>query len=294
MVSLKLAHLGNDGEIKKVLLEKTVTTAFNNTNSLSYSISQPGNYEFIVSGSNETSQKVRFSMENAFEGIELIQPEVVDFNKKENIKDRGRRIAKVRLSWKPFAGAKTYKLKLYDRSSGAEKVQELNVTDTAYVVSRLSAAQQEMFYEVTTSVPSGITVHSAKEKFIFDFPPPDPTTPPTKSVVTQQDMEAWEGGVLLTWQQTGVSEGYQIEVAQDPNFKNVVIKRTQKDNFFLFRPIKGINRYWWRVSAHARDLVSRPSQVFEFKTTGVGTAKTSKEAGQNQIQEQQKPDEQEL
>jgi hypothetical protein len=47
------------------------------------------------------------------------------------------------------------------------------------------------------------------------------------------------------------------------------------------------------VSAYAHQLQSRPSQVFEFTTTGAGAVKTSKEADQIQIQDQ-KPDEQEI
>jgi hypothetical protein len=292
-LSLKLVHLDENGKTKKVLLEKSVTTGYERVDSIKFPISQPGNYEFHVAGAENNSSKVHFTLESTFQGIELIQPETVGFNKNENIQNRGKRIAKVRLSWKPFPTAKAYKLKLYDRSSGTETTQELDLKDTAYVVSRQSAAQEEMYYEVMTTLPNGFKVHSSKEKFIFDFPPPDPTTPPTKSKITQQDMEAWEGGILLTWQKTGVSEGYVIEVAQDPLFKKVLIKRSQKDNFFLVRPIKGINHYWWRVSAHAHQLQSRPSQVFEFTTTGTGAAKTSKEAGQIQIQEQ-KPDEQEI
>jgi hypothetical protein len=267
-LTLKLAQLNESGQIKKVLIDKTVTTPYETTDSINYTLSQPGNYEFQVTGAGNASSAIRFGMEGDFEGIELLQPESIDFNKNQKIKDRGRRIAKVRLSWKPFPPAKTYKLKLYDRSSGSEKVQELNVTNNEYVITRQSAAQQEMHYEVMTSLPNGFTVHSAKERFIFDFPPPDPTTPPTRSVITPQDMEAWEGGILLTWQQTGVSEGYVIEIAQDPNFSKVLIKRSVKDNFFLIHPHKEVNHYWWRVSAYARQLTSRPSRVFEFMTSG--------------------------
>jgi cell division septation protein DedD len=292
-VSLKLVHLDENGKSKKVVLEKSVTTAFEKTDLVNVPLTQPGNYEFQVSSSDNSSSKVHFSLDNVFQGIELLQPETIGFNKNENVSNRGQRVAKVRLSWKPFPSAKAYKLKLYDRSTGTEKIQELNLNDSAYTVARQSAAQEEMFYEVSTTLPNGFTIHSIKEKFIFDFPPPDPTTPPSKSKITQQDMEAWEGGVLLTWQKTGVSEGYVIEVAQDPGFKKVLIKRSQKDNFFLVRPIKGITHYWWRVSAYARQLTSRPSQVFEFTTLGTGAAKTSTEAGQNQIQEQ-KPGEQEI
>jgi hypothetical protein len=230
---------------------------------------------------------VRFSLDNTIEGIELIQPETLDFNKKESIEARGRRIAKVRLSWKPFPLVKTYQLKLYDHSSGAEKVQELNLADPAHVIARQTAAQKGMDYEVIASLPNGFTVRSPKSKFIFDFPSPDPTTPTNRSIIKPQDMEAWEGGVLLTWQHTGVSEGYVIEIARDPAFRAVVTKRSQKDNFFLFKPIKGIPQYWWRVSAFAQQLVSRPSQVFNFKVTGPGTAKASTDEGQVQIQEQQ-------
>ena len=68
----------------------------------------------------------------------------------------------------------------------------------------------------------------------------------------------------MTWQKTGISEGYVLEIASDAEFKTVLLKREQKDNFYIYHPSKTVAQYWWRVRAFAKKAASRPSATFGF------------------------------
>lgn len=238
--------------------------------SLTWTAKTPGTFECeVLDTASKKSALGRFTVEKAFEGIQLARPELLLDGSEGDVQTRGKRIAKVRLSWKAFPSATAYKLRMIDRVTGESQHQDIDVNGTEYTVTQQSATQNSMVYEVATTLPNGFVVRSIKDQFLFDFLPPQPSSPTNQSVVSRTDMAKWEGGVLLTWQKTTVSEGYVLEVAADQDFKKVLIKKQLKDNFIVIRPSASINEYWWRVTGQSGQLFSRPSAAFEFKLEAV-------------------------
>lgn len=249
------------------LLDQSVVTQLGTMESLTWTAKAPGVFECeVLDTVSKKSARSRFTVEKAFEGIQLARPEVLQDGSEDDIQTRGKRVAKVRLSWKAFPSATGYKLRLIDRMTGESQHQDIDVNGTEYTVTQQSASQNNMIYEVATTLPNGFVARSIKDQFFFDFLPPQPSSPTNQTVVSRMDMRKWEGGVLLTWQKTTVSEGYVLEVAADQDFQKVLVKKQLKDNFIVIRPSASINDYWWRVTAQSGQLFSRPSAAFEFKT----------------------------
>ncbi len=237
-----------------------------------FTAQSPGDYRIEVKRNdiNDDAQNIvtpsDFQVAPEFEGIVLHKPEF----KSEKPSDDDLRRTQVQLGWDAYPGVSTYRLQI-TRTNGT--VEDLQVPAPNFSILRENISDKERKYVVSAPLPGGWLVKSRQDDIIFDFTPPHPVTPANNTALTEND-NLWDGrGVLFTWQKTGISEGYILEVSEDPSFSRLVVNRRQKDNFLVFKPASRDVTYYWRVRAFAKDQVSAPSEAFQFSVKRTKPAK---------------------
>jgi hypothetical protein len=225
---------------------------------------QPGHYRIEVkrndlkqNSAENLSTSSSFRVAPEFEGIVLHKP---TFKSEKTSEDEPRR-SQAFLSWDPYPGVTNYRLQITDAKNTR---QDLQVPTNNFIAVRESISDTTRKYVVSSNLANGWIVRSPEEQFVFDFTPPSPVTPENKAVLNQNS-NIWNGkGILLTWQKTGVSEGYVLEISADPTFAKLIVNRRQTDNFLVFKPSRRDMTYYWRIRAMAQGNVSQPSETFEF------------------------------
>lgn len=256
------------GRPKKILLQKELR-CHAGISKVDWVADSPGSYEWEVRLSQPelkataSEARAKFRVNKDFEGIAVSPPEqlkIADAPKSESWMERSK--PRVRLRWPAYPTATEYEVTIFHPNS--KKGESRHTRETTLTVTQSSIVDAELTYEVTSALPNGFVVHSGRKNLLFNFTPPDPVTPPDQTTLSKS-VDAWnDNGVLLTWQKTGISEGYELEISRDPAFRRVVVKRSQTDNFFLFWPRNADGTYWWRIRAYAKKQFTRPSAVFRF------------------------------
>ena len=71
----------------------------------------------------------------------------------------------------------------------------------------------------------------------------------------------------LTWQAAGCAMDYTVQVATDPNFKDVIFEKTQTGVTVTVGPLDYVSSYYWRVMTNGSSSTSQWSDVYSFTTT---------------------------
>jgi hypothetical protein len=240
-----------------LVMEKTVVVDAALPESFKFSAKTPGRYQIQVIPGKGSPIQAMFTVAPDFEAIELREPEsFVDSGEVNELRRQ-----KVRLSWKPYPGATSYRIQIF---RGGKPFEEAEVNGTEYSVKRADILDSERRYRVAARLLDGWAVTSQEAPFVFDFMPPTLITP-ANSMELGEDDNLWDGnGILLSWQKSGISDGYILQIAEDPSFSKLIVKKRQPDNFLIFKPANRDVTYFWRVQAVANGAVSRSSAVFSF------------------------------
>lgn len=71
----------------------------------------------------------------------------------------------------------------------------------------------------------------------------------------------------LEWKRNSQNETYNLQVATDGDFQNIVFDTTNmRNNEYVLRNLQPNTRYYWRVSSQSSTCSSKWSKVFMFKT----------------------------
>jgi len=108
---------------------------------------------------------------------------------------------------------------------------------------------------------SGFVRVSRSQQIGFDFVPPTLTEPKanTKFSLSKLTRQS-NGALLLTWKKTHFTQSYELEIANDPEFKSRVLQRKLGDNFFLFKS-KEPGKLYWRVRSLGESFDSTFSEA---------------------------------
>ncbi len=219
----------------------------------------PGTYEWEVHRlKGEESAKGHFTILPEFAGIALQEPLVGGVVARSK-RIRGNRLRNfdLTLRWNPYQEAKEYLIRV---SNAAGKVLvEKNTETTRYEFNKNKILLGTIFYSIEAKLENGFVVQSAKKEFTFSFFPPMLTQPDDKAQL--------KGRALLTWQKTNFTDSYILEVATDRDFKNKVLEKEQKENFYVYiSPVASSEAkpYWWRVLGVAQGVKSDFSKPFSF------------------------------
>lgn len=231
-------------------------------------LSKPGKYTWSAEtpeGKNLPIQGATsgsFEVAATFKALELQAPETT------SNRMTGGELQKqvtVKLRWKPYPKARAYTLTLAKDPELKDVILTRTLEKSEYVVTQdILQGNAKFYYAVQTPAQNGFLAKSSTEMLVFNFHAPRPVAPADKTVV-----HIARGGLplIVTWEKTNGTDGYTLEVARDPGFKNALIKKDQAENFLVIDAKQSglrVGTYYWRVRGLAKPLVTDPSPVRSF------------------------------
>jgi hypothetical protein len=164
------------------------------------------------------------------------------------------------LRWEPVQGASGYRVEIRTAADAKAPVLDKAVSENRYIFNKDRVYTGNIYYRVLAVMSDGFMMRSKLQPFTFVFLAPAPVIPLDGSIIGPPKLKAEGDSVLFTWQKTNFTEAYELEVARDPQFKNLVQKLKLPENFYANEhPEAGV--YYWRVKSLARNLWSSFSKV---------------------------------
>ncbi|MBI4925113.1 MAG: hypothetical protein HY843_04240 [Bdellovibrio sp.] len=265
-----------NGELKiQEIYKKQVTSDEQGSGQETLSIKSPGGYRWELKQSDGTLFQEKnyfsgFKINPEFEGIEVLSPlvggQLIQSNK---YLGAGKKTFDITLQWKPYKDAKNYNIQIIDSPKANKKILEKTADKASYSFNKGKIISGKIYYKISTKLPSGFIASSSPTEFNFNFLPPILVKPLDKAIMQKKDLTEANNKVLLTWQKTSFTEGYNLEVATESEFKKPVLQKDLKDNFFVFKPASP-GQFFWRVRSYsetAKSAFSAPA-AFEVKLEG--------------------------
>jgi hypothetical protein len=231
-------------------------------------IDRPGSYEWVVerSSAGESGPSVlarsSFRVRPDFEGIELLRPSVGGENLSSNRADGVllREFSGISLRWQGLPDARRYKVRIYRGDQEGKPALEKEVGETQYTFNRGKLLKGRFRYRVYALLPGGFIAKSRADAFEFAFLAPALVQPRNGELLNSR--KAGPGGspksVLFTWEKTHFTDFYELEIALDPEFKNLSSRKRIRENFQAI-PMPDPGTYYWRVRAISQKTSSAPS-----------------------------------
>ncbi len=142
------------------------------------------------------------------------------------------------LEWKAINGAHEYKIEIFKNGLAVEQ-QQVQEPRYDFVLRELDPSIRYS-YRVSTDLPDGRHVASPTTPIQIEVSPPRPVQPADRSQVSKGS------AIIFSWAKTVLTDQYEFELALDPEFKIIVQRNSQSNNFLPFVvPQKGI--FYWRV-----------------------------------------------
>lgn len=227
------------------------------------SLKKPGGYDWEFRDPRDGSllHQSSFALDADFEAIDLLNPLVGGMELKSNqlqgriTKDFGG----VTLRWKPYAGARRYRVRLFRDASAREQLLDREVDTSQYTFNRNKVYTGKVFYQVAAELPSGFRVKSRLDHYEFVFMPPELVMPLNGATLSSGPGPGGApGSILFTWKKTLFTENYELEVASDQGFSKPLFKKKVQENFLAI-PTPDSGAYYWRVRSISQGAVSQPS-----------------------------------
>ncbi len=240
--------------------------------SFSWSAKNPGAFSWEILGADGTPLKItkgkaksEFSIDPIVPSIQVQDPLVAGKVIKSNeLQVDEIRDFSVTLRWKPDPRAVEYKLWFGAKPDSPKALFEKTVSKAEFLFNKNQVFQGSVFYRVMAPLKSGFILTTGTQKFRFDFVPPILVVPADKA--TQSLGGSGDSAVLFTWQKTNFTEKYDFQLATDAEFKNIIQKKTLKENFFVGDlPKAGL--YYWRVQAFSKKISSGFGKPNELNVT---------------------------
>ena len=220
-------------------------------------LERPGMYDWEVrcvdcGESKGSVARTRFYLEPEYQAIETLPPLVGGKTTTSNAYNSDQKGFAVTLRWKPYPHSKKYIVRIAKSATSKKALLEKTVENALYVFNKDKIFTGKVFYSVRSILSSGFIVRSDVQPFIFSFLPPQLVIPEYGAVVSRSEMST-----LVTWQKTNFTESYEIEVATDKEFNNVVLKKKIVENFFVL-DLPPPGKYYW----HVRSMSKKTSSPF--------------------------------
>ncbi len=234
-------------------------------------IKSPGEYVWQIKNAkgealSKKETQSTFFIDPEFEAIETLTPLVAgEMTESNAYKGSHQKKFDLTLQWKPYTGAKSYRVKVMDSMNSKKPLMEKTVQQNLFSFNKEKIISGKFYYTVSAELPSGFVVNSKLKEFNFNFLAPALVTPLDQTIITKKDLSEKNGRILLTWQKTNFTEGYELEIAQDTTFTAKTLQLKLKENFFVFKTqVSG--KYWWRVRSFSGETISPSSKLLRSKT----------------------------
>ena len=273
VVVWKVDSISPDNEKKKVEVfssEKKIEKA---RGTLALSLKAPGSYEWEIQQPNgaalSTPKNIHgnFSVDREFEGIHLLGTLVGGKNASSN-KLSGDLLDNfnITLRWEKLQGINEYQIWIGSRPTGKKALIQKTVKHPEYTMNKNKIFAGQFYYKASAELKGGFIATSKAEKFAYSFLPPVQVVPEHNAIITSSTLKAEGGSILLTWQKTNFTRGYELEISTDEAFKVPFIKKALKENYIILQN-PAVGKYWWRVRSFSEKLSSPMSQPYLFTVT---------------------------
>ncbi len=251
---------------------KTIARPNKGFGSYQWTAKNPGVYEWQL-GEEVSPIPTRIKRKNSFtilpdfQSIEAQDPLVGGKKIASNtLQDKALKNFDIVFKWSRFPNVKKYKILVSNSETSKKVLLEREVTETEYHFNKGKVYDGKVFFKVIAELENGFIVESKYKPFVFNFLPPILVVPDNKTIIAMGSIAGVGKGILITWQKTNFTENYEIEIAQDLEFKNIIFKKKLVENYLIFKPEKA-GKYWWRTRSYATNIPSPMSEPFEFTVT---------------------------
>jgi hypothetical protein len=169
------------------------------------------------------------------------------------------------LSWENSRTADSYRLQVSTNSAFSNLIaDQSNITASSLDLSGL-AYKTQFYWRVNASNTSGTSGWSSAWNFTTgsepDFPSPPVLVSPQNGAVDESTYP------ILTWDDVQSAASYQLQVAADESFNNIVFDTPSvPNNYYQVGPLTLGTQYFWRVKSRNTAGVSDWSVVWNFRT----------------------------
>lgn len=272
VVQLALRRLPDAANKDAVEVVRKVVQPVGGLGTLPVMIKAPGTYEwsaFDEEGeplklAHASASVVRgtFSVRPDFEGVELLDVLVGGQAMRTNTySGKGSEDFDITLRWKPYPDAEKHIVRVYDSPAAQKLVLSRMVDGDSYVFNKDKVFKGALHYRVEAPLESGFLAFSAMRSFNFNFLPPVLMIPTDRTTLSKA--ETGDDSILLTWQKTNFTDGYELEIAKDPDFTVKLVSRQVKENFYVWKGAPS-GRLYWRVRSYAKEVKSAFSRPFSL------------------------------
>lgn len=162
-------------------------------------------------------------------------------------------------SWEAVEYADSYQLQLsFTHHFDSLIIDKLNITETTYKLVENELHPGSIYYwRIRAENESGFGDWSDSLSFLTVAPPPILTSPAHKAADQLTDLQ-------LVWENVPHADNYELWVAEDSAFNEVLIDTTLLQNSFELSNLSFEQQYFWKVSVRYSAKSSDWSQVFSF------------------------------
>lgn len=257
------------GELKQVF--EKIIPAKKGQGKYTFNAQEPGDYHWEIRGptgkaiSTEANTKSSFGVYPEFIGIKSLSPLFGGKTSTSN-KLSGDLLTDfdIVLRWEQYPQLNQYRIWFGKSPTSNTALLERTVDKPEFSFNKKKIFTGQVYYKVTGKLPNGFIVSSGVQKFTFNFLPPVQMTPEDNANLELRSLRREGNRILFTWQKTNFTAGYEIEIAKDPKFTQLFLKRALKENYFVL-PAPAEGQYWWRVRGFSKELSSPMSSSFNFK-----------------------------
>jgi hypothetical protein len=121
----------------------------------------------------------------------------------------------------------------------------------------------QFYYKISAKLKSGFVAVSKAQNFAYSFLAPAQVIPKHNAIFSNKSLQTSEGRVLMTWQKTNFTIGYELEICTDEKFTKPYLKKNLNENYFILAQPKP-GQYWWRVRSFSETLSSPMSPASAF------------------------------
>ena len=264
-----------NGARNEVFKEVVEASGFNG--SFLWIAQEPGKYQWEISGEGGQAISIpenthsNFQISPEFEGIQMkpylfrglasqdkLISNQLDTTFKMPIEDFS-----LNLKWEPYLTASQYKVWI-GSAPVSNAGTEVEVSDPEYTLTDANISSGQIYYQVSASLKSGFIVNSGIHELTFHFLPPILIFPPEGTVMSLKEFKKYKKPILLTWKKTHLTNLYELEIAEDSEFKKLTTKIQTKDNFYTLKKLLPVT-YWWRVRSIGKNNSTALSSPRTFR-----------------------------
>ncbi len=223
-----------------------------------YKFESPGQYEWELMVTDKRLPvpkrlKSRFQVRPEFEAIELLPP-LIGGKEISNNELNGEMLQEfdITLRWKKYRRADDYTILVTERPDSPKPMVQRKTEEVEYRFNRNKVYNRQFYYLVKAQLPSGFVATSKSQVFNFVFLPPKLVVPESGARLS---LAGLNGNLLMTWQKTNFTKGYEIQISRDPRFQVVALQKKVSENFLIFTP-PGAGTYYWRVKSFSSGVES--------------------------------------